>query len=132
MIINHIRFTEQPYDHAKPVGVYWNFHRKCYSVKQNRLVIGYSNCISLVDAKFTVSEAGRQRVLRERKKNVHACVTGTLRIPEEGFWDVKIRYNPYKDEHFCLWVNPEVTIKAAKAVLLITKNNSAEMLISKT
>jgi hypothetical protein len=54
----------------------------------------------LSSAEFKVSQKGRERVLRDKKKNVHAIVKGTLsdRLPigeyREGY------YNPYKTETF--------------------------------
>lgn len=67
------------------VRVYWNLHRACWSVQdaRTRRVIGHANQLLIREARFTVSEAGRQRVLRERKKNVHAFVVGEL---EAAIW----------------------------------------------
>jgi hypothetical protein len=59
--------------------------------------------IALSDVRFTVSEAGRQRVLREKRKNVHAFVEG-VESPLYGSinrkLDCKVTYNPYKYEKF--------------------------------
>lgn len=41
-------------------------------------VIGYATALELSACTFRVSEAGRQRVLREKRKNVHATVRGRL------------------------------------------------------
>jgi hypothetical protein len=127
--MNNIKRTKQPFNYAEPVRVYWNFHRKCYSVQQNRLVVGYTDCISLVDVRFHVSEAGRQRVLKERKKNVHAYAIGTIKVPEDVFWDVKIQYNPYKSKNFTLWVNPQVDVLSAKALLLRKGENESPLML---
>ena len=127
----NIKRTKQPFNYEEPVRVYWNFHRKCYSVQQNRLVIGHTDCISLVDVRFHVSEAGRQRVLKERKKNVHAYAIGTINIPEDVYWDVKIQYNPYQHKSFCLWVDPARTVSSAHSVLLRTNDNEPYMLASR-
>ena len=61
------------------VYVYFNLHKRCFSVKAlegqaKGLVIAYANDVVLFDPVFKVSKAGRDRVLRERKKNVHAGV----------------------------------------------------------
>ena len=62
--------------------VYWNLTRGVWSVqarvKGNWRVIGHASRVNVRDAKFVVSEAGRQRVLREGRKNVHAFVVGWL------------------------------------------------------
>lgn len=65
---------------------------------------GYENTLTLQNVTFRVSEAGRQRVLRERKKNVHAYVVGTL-MGSRGCWEpgpewIRISYNPYKGNYF--------------------------------
>jgi hypothetical protein len=65
------------------VFVYWNLHRKCWSVKAlegpfKGRVFTHAREIDLGYVRFKVSEAGRQRVLREGKKNVHAGAVGQL------------------------------------------------------
>ena len=90
------------------VFVYFNLHKRLFSVKSleganKGRVIGHSHSIVLGHTQFKVSEAGRQRVLRERKKNVHAGVAGTLidvgTIGEMFKGDV-VTYNPYKYNTF--------------------------------
>lgn len=65
------------------VFVYFNLHRKCWSIKalegpRKGRVIGHADYVDLACVEWRVSEAGRQRVLREKKKNVHAGAVGTL------------------------------------------------------
>jgi hypothetical protein len=64
----------------RSVRCYWNLHRNCWSVQdaRTRRVIGHATRILLDNAVFKVSEAGRARVLAERKKNVHAFACGAL------------------------------------------------------
>lgn len=85
------------------VFVYYNLHRHVWSIKalegpQKGLVIGHSDTVLLQDAQGKVSEAGRKRVLRDRRKNVHAGITGTLvHTGGEGFFPgLEVTYNPYK------------------------------------
>ena len=94
------------------VFVYWNLHRGMWSVKalegpDKGRVIARVEQVLLRDAAGKVSQAGRQRVLRERKKNVHAGLVGEL-MPSpatcmvreiQGIGD-RITYNPYKYESF--------------------------------
>lgn len=65
-----------------PVRVYWNSHKKLFSVQvQNGsswYVVGHSANVQLINCTFTVSQAGHRRALREKVKNVHAFVRGTL------------------------------------------------------
>lgn len=94
------------------VFVYFNLHKKCFSVKAlegplKGLVIGHTNSVLLSDVTFKVSQAGRSRVLAEKRKNVHAGVVGHM--ADSGAHDVHSRYmmmgaaityNPYKYTSF--------------------------------
>lgn len=90
------------------VRIYYNLHRKCLSVQHKTphgwRVWHYANQIALSNVVFKVSEAGRQRVLREQKKNVHAFVEGHLitggMIPDLSEFNREISYNPYKMNSF--------------------------------
>lgn len=90
------------------VFVYYNLHKKCWSVKalqgpQKGRVVAHTNNIVLSMCEFKVSEAGRQRVLQQKKKNVHAGVVGFWTrldtIPEVSAARIA-RYNPYKYSTF--------------------------------
>lgn len=85
------------------VFVYFNLHKLVWSVRalegeHKGRVIQHASRLCLADCTFKVSEAGRQRVLRERQKNVHAGVTGTLvTAPPDGLaLPRRLTYNPYK------------------------------------
>jgi len=89
------------------VRVYFNLHKKLLSV-QTKVngrwkVIKHVDGIALRDVCFKVSEVGRQRVLREKRKNVHAFIEGE-ECPLYGDinrkLDCKVTYNPYKYEKF--------------------------------
>lgn len=61
------------------VKVYFNLQKNCLSVvdaSTGRLYC-HSHRVELKDARFHVNENGRQRVVREKRKNVHAYVIGT-------------------------------------------------------
>ncbi len=71
------------------VFVYFNLRKRCWSIKalegpRKGRVIGHAKRVLLTDCTFKVSEAGRQRVLREKRKNVHAGVVGTM-YSEDSF-----------------------------------------------
>ena len=106
------------------VKVYYNLHKKCFSVKDYRtgLVIGHTNRVVLEDATFKVSEAGRQRVIREQKKNVHAYVIGTLKAwDDQSYWTAvthEAYYNPYTQSTFTVEGQP---IHASSQVVLKDK-----------
>jgi hypothetical protein len=88
------------------VFVYFNLHKKVFSVKalegpNKGRVVAHRAQVLLVNAKFKVSEAGRQRVIREQRKNVHAGVVGEWKdtVPAE-FQGKSVTYNPYKYNTF--------------------------------
>ena len=65
------------------VFVYFNLHRKCWSIKAlegaaRGRVVAHATSVRLDCVEFRVSEAGRQRVIREQRKNVHAGAVGVL------------------------------------------------------
>lgn len=89
------------------VRVYRNLHRDCYSVQtyvpgKGWRVAGHRLFVRLTNAEFKVSEAGRQRVLREKKKNVHAFVEGDIVESFDAAWGpgIRISYDPYRSGSF--------------------------------
>lgn len=73
------------------VRVYFNLHTHKWSIKcmKTGLVIGHAGYVELSNAVPVVSEAGRQRVLKEKVKNVHAYLQGDL-------WQVA-GFKPFKN-----------------------------------
>ena len=112
----HGRFIEQ----GQEVECYFNLHKKVFSIKDVKtdIVLAHADHVGLFDCEFKVSEAGRQRVLREQRKHVHARVRGKY-IPyrvdcinmREGY------YNPYKTETFVDKENGTALHKADLVVL---------------
>lgn len=85
--------------------VYWNLHRECWSVRVRGKVVAHATGLTLERVEFKVSEAGRQRVLRERRKNVHAGAYGMVVEVEParrppGLRGVGVSYNPYRGPSF--------------------------------
>lgn len=64
--------------------------------KSTKLVIGYTSNITLTNVTFHVGETARRRVLKEKRKNVHAFIEGDIetkrRFSPSG---QRITYNPY-------------------------------------
>ena len=84
-----------------------NLHKKLWSVQDRKtgLVIAHTDHIALTDAKFVVRKAGREKVLREGRKNVHAFAVGYIGLKNgiatcmtEG--SRPVTYNPYKNDTF--------------------------------
>lgn len=89
------------------VDVYRNLSKKCLSVRFRGRVIAHVERIALRNVAFVVSEAGRQRVLRDRRKNVHAFLRGEWLGPFEMYslppsitGHADVRYDPYQYDHF--------------------------------
>ena len=102
------------------VKVYYNLHKHTFSVQTKTpkgwRVTDYADRLNLTDVEFRVSEAGRQRVLKEGRKNVHAFVIGTL-TDEELDTPVDVSYNPYKAGFFYRKDNGEAVHSASKVTL---------------
>ena len=111
------------------VRVYRNLHRKTWSVQAQvclncgatmgdpscpwgeRMawrVVWHARSVKLSDVKLVVKPAGRARVLRDKRKNVHAWAEGRLEIlnPLGQWWDVPragmtmATYSPYVSGSF--------------------------------
>ena len=98
-------------DESRKVFVYKNLHKDCWSIKQDGLVKAHSDRkpIHLYSAMMKVNTKGRERVLKEKRKNVHAGISGYIAHPDPSFacWDdigwwemAPITYNPYKHSSF--------------------------------
>jgi hypothetical protein len=90
------------------VDIYWNIHKKIFSVKDRETgkVIAHVGWAWLDDVKYVVQPAGRERVLKEKRENVHAFVRGFHNwdcLPpqdDDSFITKEITYNPYKHKTF--------------------------------
>lgn len=89
-------------------AVYRNLHKSCWSVRNRSTgrVEAHADSIMVHDCTFRVGKAGRERVIREGRKNVHAGVYGTVdgELEAAGFrktsgW-ARVTYNPYRNETF--------------------------------
>jgi len=108
------------------VFVYYNLHKHCYSIKSlegstRGKVIDYRDEVDLINVEFKVSEKGRQRVIKEQKKNVHAGVIGDLVNPMALYKELKqVYYNPYTNSTF-VEVKTNKPIKKSEYALLKDK-----------
>jgi len=93
---------------GEKVKVYRNLTDGKISVMDSKgRVVSHVEHIWLCDAKFIVRESGRQKVLLEKRKNVHAFVSGSIIPPSyDRFLNlnvesaVRVTYNPYKQDKF--------------------------------
>lgn len=95
------------------VWVYRNLSRRTgrplYSIMRSGRVVLRRHRVLLQDVRFVVRPAGRQRVLREQRKHVHAFAVGYLCGPKGAYGidhndkrglPVPIHYSPYTFGHF--------------------------------
>ena len=124
-------------NHGDRVEVYRNLHNGTFSIRRNGKVVKHLEnwmTLHLQDVKFSVQPAGREKVRREGKKNVHAYVRGTvIDAPTYKYSDtfkdkcnVWVTYNPYQNDTFVASVpDPETTFTTFQSVLkanLVTLN----------
>ena len=109
------------------IRVYFNLHTNTFSVQEKKpngwRVSRYAEFVCLRDAKFKVSQTGRERVIREGRKNVHAYVEGMLYNPEvmPNTEDLKrVRYNPLTMKYF---THRKTTIHTADYVEMRVENS---------
>ena len=88
------------------VRVYCNLHKGCWSVQDRKTgrVVRHVDACTLADVKFTVRPAGREKVRREGKKNVHAFAAGRYSL-KNGLAAYhkgarRVTYNPYVNDTF--------------------------------
>jgi len=105
-------YQNQQLKYGDRVEIYRNLHKNCFSVRKNGRVVRHvfdHEKAYLEDVKFAVQPAGRKKVLREQRKNVHAFIRGTYINRCPGCEKCKdflashnqqATYNPYKRDHF--------------------------------
>ena len=107
------------------VEVYFNLHKRVFSIRSCKTgrVIHHAKDVHIVNPKFVVRKGGRQRVLRERKKNVHAFVRGNLTTFKDNPSRLAdtIGYNPYKYDSFVNVTDEEPVYKAFRAWLNVRR-----------
>lgn len=106
--------------------VYRNLHTGGFSIKYKGLVVDRSNQFVAENVTFKVNEKGRQRVIKEKSKNVHAYVVcdNYKNAEDKSIKNLRtITYNPYVNDSFMC--NKE-RIFTAKSVFL--KNGKCYLL----
>ena len=82
--------------------VYWNLHKRCFSVRERGRVVAHVDSITLRNALFVVQRAGYERTVREKVRSVHAWVKGEIALlPERTTCPTTlVTYNPFRSDHF--------------------------------
>jgi len=115
---------------GKRVKVYYNLNKHTFSVTYKSLVILHADYVKLNDVEFKVRPGGKERVRKEKSKNVHAFVIGNLidycefpceNLPTDSLGNV-VTYNPYKYDTF-VYKDSEEPIYNAKEIEMINLKN---------
>lgn len=124
--------------------VYKNLHNGKWSIANNStgIVVGHADSVTLYDVTYKVSKAGRQRVIKEGKKNVHAFIVGyvgmmdgftpykgreVVQIPAPDFIYIdraprQLTYNPYLYDSFVYRDSLTPVEQRSNVVLLAQKS----------
>jgi len=120
------------------VEVYYNLHKNVFSVRHKGKVIAWGNRVTIENPEYVVREKGRQKVLEEGRKNVHAFVRGTLsdinnfkfgKIQQRLSEPREVTYNPYKYDSFVDGGTYQ-PVKKSKWARLIKKGNDKPRILS--
>ena len=116
---------------GKRVDCYRNLNKGCFSVRHKGIVQAHAESVLLSEVTFHVSQKGRERVLKEQRKNVHAHVKGILQgeskllsilepvtqMDNRGW--VELTYDPYKNYSFVMkGTTKQTRVNRADLVLL--------------
>lgn len=130
--------------------VYFNLHKRLFSVQQSGKVYAHADGVYLENVRFNIAKAGQRKVRETGRKNVHARVTGypakgenyvTINprlIPDfrNGIENLKdsgwstATYNPYKNDTFVDAVTDRELHDASK-VLMFTRDNAGPVILYK-
>lgn len=82
-------------------------------------LVGHTRELLLKDVAFSVSQSGRQRVIAQQSKNVHAYVEGVLisHWTHPGGLGQRVSYNPYASPFFRALDTHEPIWKADYAII---------------
>ena len=115
--------------------VYYNLHKQCLSMRRmaRGARVSHAHTLLLNDCLLVVQPAGREKVRREGKKNVHAFVRGYPAFNRRTWADddgdlspenmerqgyQRITYNPYKYDSFVLADTGQPIYRASQVALI--------------
>jgi len=112
------------------VMVYYNLHKKTFSIQKSGIVFFHADYVKLQDVEFRVRKGGREKVNLEKRKNVHAFVIGNLvdfceypceQLPTDPEGEV-VTYNPYKHDSFVIKATDQPVYQADEVDLINLKD----------
>ena len=123
--------------------VYFNLHKRLFSVQQSGKVYAHADGVLLENVRFNVSKAGQRKVRETGRKNVHARVSGydpstssesfqggvlnpdlvqwcreSMESLRDRGWRTA-KYNPYENATFICWETGEPVHEARKALMFM-------------
>lgn len=90
-------------------GLWFSFRSRETGLLLDRIDLKAGDTACLRNVTFNVSKAGRERVLREKRKNVHALIRGEpwpmpfmpiFAVRYKHLKPHRVTYDPYKSPHF--------------------------------
>ncbi|BAY14218.1 hypothetical protein [Calothrix sp. NIES-2098] len=121
--------------YGQRVAVYFNLHYRVFSLKsggKSGSLLTHAGVCQLRDAVFEVEGKGRERAVRQGRKNVHAYVVGILELLgwdqltdnavrsliELGYQRVTYNLHPDHPQFYCKDTTSYTPVKASKSVIL--------------
>jgi hypothetical protein len=110
--------------------VYYNLNKHTFSVTYKNRLITHADYIKLNDIEFRVRQGGREKVIKEKRKNVHSFVIGTLMdyckypcesLPSEPNSHI-VTYDPYKYNSYVMKDTQEPIYKTGEVEMINSRN----------
>src|SRR5690606_22096230 len=81
-------------------------------------VLGYAKAVEIANVTFRISQKSRERLLRDKRRNVHAFAVGTLvsvadELPADSLSWARITYQPYTQGFFFDRNQPQQPVQGA-------------------
>ena len=114
----------------KKVMVHYNLNKHTFSITYKNKLITHADHIKLNDVEFRVRPGGRDRVLEDKRKNVHAFVIGTLleyckypceSLPNETNNNI-VTYDPYKYSSYVMKDTKEPIYRVGGVEMINSRN----------
>ncbi len=112
--------------------IYYNLNKHVFSIRAKKTPVCYARTVRVDNPKFVVRQGGRNAVLRDKQKNVHAFLKGEMQeLTSKPSIDGlrKISYDPYRHGFFFDVYTEEPIHEALYAVLTLDENNKPHVYI---
>ena len=96
-------YRNRTLEEGEKVEVHYNLHEGGFSITsvKSGLVVARAPYVNLVDVRTRVRQSGRERVIKEQSKNVHAHIIGYFTSSNLDMINAnRMTYDPYKYDSF--------------------------------